>query len=45
MEITAKSASDLVVRFEEMLAEHSISVPRHSETGAEMLPFRSIPDA
>jgi hypothetical protein len=53
MEITAKSASDLVDHFEasdlvdhfeEMLAEHSISVPKHSETGADMLPFRSILD-
>jgi hypothetical protein len=44
MNVTAASASDLVDRFEKMLAERSISVPRHPQTGADMLPFRSILD-
>ncbi|ABE62191.1 hypothetical protein Nham_1367 [Nitrobacter hamburgensis X14] len=44
MQVAAGAASDLVDRFEELLAKHSISVPRHAETGADMLPFRSILD-
>ncbi|WP_213775715.1 hypothetical protein [Bradyrhizobium sp. dw_78] len=42
MQVSVGAASDLVDRFEELLATHSISVPRHTETGADMLPFRSI---
>jgi len=38
MQVTTGAASDLVDRFEELLAKHSLSVPRHPETGADMLP-------
>lgn len=37
MEVTVASASELIDRFEELLSAHGISVPQHSETGADML--------
>lgn len=37
MEVTVASASELIDRFEELLATHGISVPKHAQTGADML--------
>jgi hypothetical protein len=39
MNITLASASALVDQFEQLLAAHSISVPKNPQTGADMLPL------
>jgi hypothetical protein len=39
MNITLASASALVDQFEQLLAVHSISVPKNVQTGADMLPL------
>lgn len=39
MDVRLTFASDIVDRFEELLARHNISIPRHPQTGADMLPF------
>jgi hypothetical protein len=42
MDVTIASASVLVDRFEELLLEYGISIPRHPQTGADMLPLWMI---
>ncbi len=42
MQVQITGASDLVDRFEELLATHGISIPRHASTGADMLPLWRI---
>lgn len=42
MQVQIASASDLVDRFEELLARHGVSIPRHASTGADMLPLWRI---
>lgn len=42
MQVQISSASDLVDRFEELLARHGVSIPGHASTGADMLPLWRI---
>src|SRR5690349_12316378 len=42
MDVTIASASGLVDRFEELLLGYRISIPRHQQTGADMLPLWMI---
>jgi hypothetical protein len=42
MQVQIAGASDLVDRFEELLAMHGVSIPGHASTGADMLPLWRI---
>ena len=42
--ITIGQAADVVDRFEQLLASHGISIPRHAQTGADMLPLWKLLD-
>lgn len=42
MQVQIAGASNLVDRFEELLASHGIDIPRHASTGGDMLPLWRI---
>jgi hypothetical protein len=42
MQVQIAGASDLVDRFEELLAMHGVSIPVHASTGSDMLPLWRI---
>lgn len=39
MDVQLTAASDIVDKFDELLASRGISIPRHPQTNADMLPF------
>jgi hypothetical protein len=42
MNVTIEFAADVVDRFEELMAKHNISIPRHPQTSTDMLPLWQI---